>query len=173
MSLTKKLLTAAAQSGVIMFAGDVTCQAFVNSTTSFWKEVDAGRAAKMGLVGFSLHGPYMYLAFSRVDNYFGVASTLRNVLTKTAVIQLSAFPFYLCVLFAYLGFLEGRSFPTEIVSNVKEKAKKAYMAGCVFWPIANIFGFRYIPSHARVMYLASVGVVWNTYISYMNQVIAR
>mmetsp|Transcript_13392 Transcript_13392/g.13191 ORF Transcript_13392/g.13191 Transcript_13392/m.13191 type:complete len:95 (-) Transcript_13392:72-356(-) len=75
------------------------------------------------------------------------------------------FPVYVVALFAYLGFLDGAP---SITDNIAHKAPQAFVAGCGFWPVANMFGFKFIPSTARVPYLAACGVFWNTYISWMD-----
>lgn len=40
--------------------------------------------------------------------------------------------------------------------------------GCVFWPIANFINFSFISPGARLPYLATVGGLWNGYLSYIN-----
>ena len=122
----------------------------------------------MGLVGCTLHGPYFYVMFGAVDRYFGQSRSLTTVLSKTALIQLTVFPLYLGALFTYLGLLERKAWPEEVLANTKAKVPPSFLAGCVFWPVANAIGFRYFASTSRVAYLASTGVLWNTFISYTN-----
>lgn len=168
----RRIFQAGAQSGVIMCLGDVACQSTCNILDSkYLSTIDYRRTLQMGLVGLTLHGPYMYLAFSKVDAFFGSSASLLNVVRKSLLIQVTAFPFYVMLLFGYLGFLEGRVFPTGIWDNIKEKVPKAYLSGCFFWPFANALGFRFVPSENRVIYLASVGIVWNAYISYINSLV--
>ncbi|EER10776.1 hypothetical protein Pmar_PMAR000820 [Perkinsus marinus ATCC 50983] len=58
---------------------------------------------------------------------------------KTAVAQVVVFPVYVVALFAYLGFLDGAP---SITDNIAHKAPQAFVAGCGFWPVANMFGFK-------------------------------
>jgi protein Mpv17 len=158
MTLLHQFLRASAQSGSVMLLGDLICQGISDGPTD-WQ-----RATRMGLVGATLHGPYFLLAFGAVDRYFGPATSFSTVLRKTALVQVTVFPVYLVLLFAYLGALDSR----DPVTNAKEKMPTAYLGGSIFWPIANMVGFRYISSNSRVLYLASTGLVWNTFISYVN-----
>ena len=45
---------------------------------------------------------------------------------------------------------------------------RTFMAGGLFWPVANMVNFMWIPSTQRVLYVNAVGVVWNAYLSYAS-----
>eukprot|EP01052_Picozoa_sp_SAG31_P048261 SAG31_NODE_10020_length_1194_cov_1.830137_3_plen_74_part_00 len=38
----------------------------------------------------------------------------------------------------------------------------------MFWPVANFVNFRFLGPQHRVAYVASCGVMWNTFISLLN-----
>ena len=44
----------------------------------------------------------------------------------------------------------------------------AFWAGNLFWPVANFVNFRFLGPQHRVAYVASCGVMWNTFISLLN-----
>ncbi|KAF4677769.1 hypothetical protein FOL47_010362 [Perkinsus chesapeaki] len=124
------------QSGTVMLVGDAVAQTLMG-TEAYSPE----RSARFALVGCTLHGPYFFLTFRQLDRYFGPAVNIRTILAKTAAAQVGVFPIYLVALFAYLGALDGVS---SIRDNVAQKAPEAFMAGCGFWPVANIFGFKFL-----------------------------
>jgi hypothetical protein len=66
-----------------------------------------------------------------------------------------------------MGFMEGLN-KTEVLEKVSKRAPEAFMGGCVFWPLVNVFNFTFIPATARVPYLATAGAFWNTFLSWLN-----
>ena len=150
-----------------MTFGDIIAQSIEkqrDENVTDWK-----RAARMGLVGFTLHGPYFYFAFSQIERFIGPAISLNTAMQKTAISQFVAFPPYLALLFTYLSVLKGETDLKILSSETKRKAADAFIVGCFFWPVANMFGFMYISNKFRVPYLAGVGIIWNTFISMCNQ----
>ena len=127
---------------------------------------DPVRTLRWTTIGLALHGPYFRYCFSRLDQMFKTQSLL-VVAKKTALAQFIVFPPYLVALFTSLGIMEG-STGNDILEGVRTKVPKAFMSGCIFWPIANAINFSLVPSTARVQYLASVGALWNGYLSWMN-----
>ena len=127
---------------------------------------DPVRTLRWATVGLTLHGPYFRYCFARLDQMFaGTAQSLLVVAKKTALAQFIVFPPYLVALFTAIGLMEGSD---DIFGKVRTNVPKAFMGGCIFWPIANCFNFALVPTTARVPYLASVGALWNGYLSWMN-----
>jgi hypothetical protein len=156
-----------------MFLGDSIYQAISDPSRENSEGIDLKAAARMALVGATLHGPYFYATFSAVDTLFGPSTSLVVILKKTLFVQSIVFPVYLYALFGYLGLLEGRKWPLEVIANSIAKTPAAFIAGSVFWPIVNIVGFRLVPPQSRVIYLASTGVAWNTFISHTNRTVPK
>jgi protein Mpv17 len=148
-----------------MFLGDIIAQTLVRSSSN--QKIDFPRALKFGLVGLTLHGPYYFLTFSRISAI--VASRfpsrpVRAALIKTALAQFLVFPVYLPVFFGYWDVLNSAS-TLSAPSALLARCTETYVAGCQFWPFVNMLGFMYVPNEFRVLYLASTGLVWNTYLS--------
>lgn len=147
---------------------------------------DPMRTAKWGICGLTLHGPYFFKMFGHVDRFFGPATTFANAVTKTAFVQVTVYPVYLTILFAYMGCLEGvpltlpketeedtRSLGTlvqtsPLVEKVCRTVPESFLGGCVFWPVANTVNFAFCPAHLRVPYLAACGCAFNQYLSWLN-----
>ena len=167
------------QSASIMTLADVATQLLVekrsllvpggkaddDNAVSAAPRYDPVRTLRWTTVGLALHGPYFFLSFGKLDKMFGAATNLWIVAKKTTFAQFVVFPPYLCALFTYLGIMEGNG---DVLGKVKDRVPKAFMSGCVFWPIANILNFSFVPASRRVPYLAAVGGLWNGYLSWLN-----
>ena len=163
------------QSASIMTVADIMTQLVVEKKSLVGNKseddnvvarYDPVRTLRWATVGLTLHGPYFRYCFARLDQMFaGTAQSLLVVAKKTALAQFIVFPPYLVAQFTAIGLMEGSD---DIVGKVRTNVPKAFMSGCIFWPIANCFNFALVPSTARVPYLASVGALWNGYLSFMK-----
>eukprot|EP00397_Hematodinium_sp_SG-2012_P060120 GEMP01077893.1.p1 GENE.GEMP01077893.1~~GEMP01077893.1.p1 ORF type:complete len:188 (+),score=24.55 GEMP01077893.1:115-678(+) len=155
------VLRAGAQSGSILFVGDLLAQ---HVWANPW---DYKRSAQWGVLGLCLHGPWFLMSFRKIDAFFGPATNMATVLKKTAAAQCLAFPPYLCGFFIALGFMEGKN-THEVSLKLRTSVPDAFAMGCIFWPIANIVNFRLVPNTARVPCLATAAIVWNIILSTYN-----
>ena len=166
-------IRAGMQSASIMTVADIMTQLVVekkslvdDNTGKDLARYDPVRTLRWATVGLTLHGPYFRYCFARLDQIFaGTAQSLLVVAKKTALAQFIVFPPYLVALFTAIGIMEGSD---NVVGKVRTNVPKAFMGGCIFWPITNCFNFALVPPTARVPYLASVGALWNGYLSFMN-----
>jgi len=110
----------------------------VTATSSSVVHYDPIRTMHWTVVGLTLHGPYFFLAFGKLDRLFS-ASTFANAFKKTAITQLTIFPPYLVALFSFLNVLErqGSDSKTSNNNDIIPKVQQAFKVGCIFWPIAN------------------------------------
>lgn len=143
--------------------------------------LDAGRAARFALIGATLHGPFFLNGFRWVEGAvnarLGAGVSMRTVLAKTALGQVTLFPAYLTAFFAYSAYLE-EIFErgTRDLGTIAEAAKSriasqfgpSFAGGCVFWPCVNVINFGAVPPSGRVAYVAGVGVAWNAFLSWRN-----
>ena len=188
LTLLRSVAKAGIQSASIMAIADISTQLAVENRSFITNEEksickDTHQAsdkqqvimipyehyARWTIIGLTLHGPYFFLAFGKLDRLFST-STFANAFKKTAIAQLTIFPPYLIALFTYLGVLErqGSDSKTSNNNDIISKVQQAFKVGCIFWPIANSINFSFISPHRRIPYLATVGGVWNGYLSYMN-----
>lgn len=175
--LLQQVARAGFQSGTIMAAADVFTQTVIEGSgnaAAAAEEVDWPRTGRWAIAGLTIHGPFFFLGFRRVDQYFGAATSLKIVAYKTATAQFVLFPPYLVALFSYFGYLESfnSSFNhdawTGVTTKVRHCVPAAFVSGCVFWPIANVLNFGFVPASLRVPYLAASAGVWNSYLSWTN-----
>ena len=142
-----------------------------SSTILSW---DFERTIRWGIAGLFIHGPYFFMGFSQVDSYFAKLKPPHSpppwkvVVGKTLIAQCILFPPYLVALFTYMGYMEGLGTYEKISEKVVDRVPKAFMTGCIYWPIANATNFAFISNTMRVPYLAVTAGIWNGYLSYMN-----
>ena len=119
-------------------------QAKTNNNNNYW---DYERTIRWYIAGLCIHGPYFFVGFSKIDNYFASLKPpivpWKMVVSKTLIAQLVLFPPYLVALFTYMGYMEGLESVEKIKDKVIDRVPKAFYAGCVYWPIANGTNFVY------------------------------
>ena len=146
-----------------MTAADILTQLGIETTKQH--NYNVHRTLRWTAAGLTLHGPYFFVGFSQLDRYFGAAPTFRTVALKTAAAQFILFPPYLCMLFAYMGWMEGCN---DVPTKLRQRVPEAFVGGCVYWPVANGINFWLVPSTLRVPYLAMSAGMWNCYLSWAN-----
>lgn len=161
--MLRQVARAGAQSGTIMTLADMGTQLLVEGKTP--DDYSVERTLRWTAIGLTMHGPYFLAGFAMLDKQFGAATSLRVVATKTAVGQLVVFPPYLVAFFGAMGYMEGHP---KIAEKIQTQVPKTFMAGCVYWPIANFVNFSFVSPTMRVPYLACAGGVWNVYLSWTN-----
>jgi protein Mpv17 len=117
--------------------------------------------ANAALINTGLHFYFRWL-----DTRF-IGNSTQMVLKKLTIDQLLVAPTTLA--FFMSAAVYGRSFS---VTEVKEKLSEDYFptlqANWMVWPAANFVNFKFIPSSYRIIYVASLGVMWNGYLSYVS-----
>ena len=166
--LLPPLARAGLQSGTIMSIADLFTQAAIERQ----KRLDWRRTGRWAVAGLCIHGPYFFAGFHRLDARFGVSASWKIVAQKTAAAQFLLFPPYLVALFSFFGLVE-RGSPADALARVRRCVPAAFAGGCVFWPVANLLNFAFVPSRARVPYLAASAGVWNSYLSWTDHKAAR
>jgi Mpv17 / PMP22 family len=180
--LGNQVLRAGLQSGTIMCFADIMTQTVIEGKT--WRSIqdasytfesavnsfDPWRTCRWTVAGLTLHGPYFFVGFRRIDNVFSSRAANTSwlvVVKKTAAAQLVLFPPYLVALFSFMGVMEGKPVD-DLASKVVARVPEAFLSGCLYWPLTNVVNFAVIPSNVRVSYVATAAAVWNSYLSWAN-----
>jgi protein Mpv17 len=160
------VIRASLTSGVVMSAGDLICQRVQNRD----KEIDLRRTARFATVGMCMHGPFFLFGFQWLDSLVPKTPqgpTLKGAMFKVLAGQLTLFPVYLGSALLALSLLEGKAVDRSVAA-MQQTFVPTYLAGSVFWPIANVFNFMFVPSSYRVLYVNVAGLFWNTYLSFVQ-----
>ena len=90
-----------------------------------------------------------------------------QALKKTALGQVTIFPTYVTLFYAYIALLEGKS-ARQACGRVQRNFWPTMATGTVFWPIANMLNFTLVPQRHRVLYVGVMGIAWNSFLSWQN-----
>lgn len=163
----RPVVRSALTSCTLMACGDTISQAIRSHAARKEVVIDSLQTARFAIIGATWHGPYFFTGFRWLDRTFGSSATLAKAATKTLVGQVTLFPVYVVSFFYYMGALEGLNH-AERIEKVRRAAPPTLISGTVFWPIANIFNFLYVPAAYRVVYVNVAGLFWNAFLSWEN-----
>lgn len=157
---------------IIMGAGDVICQLLENKKAKSNKTINLKRTLKQASFSFLLT-PYLHFQYNVIiPKYFAVGSykIIKIILydqTVNAVVCILGF-------FLYMDFLnrEGVFKTSSNQSNDQfyEKFKVGLIGNYKIWPLSQVVNFTIIPPHYRVFFANIVGLFWNIYLSYLQNV---
>jgi protein Mpv17 len=154
------LYTKAATSFTGFTVGDVLAQRFVEDAD---KPHDYARTARMASFGLLIHGTSGHFLYKFLDTTWKGAGA-QAVAKKVLFDQIVWNPLFNSAFFAWLNFTEGKS-----VEDYKEKLiadlPKAYTASWLVWGPLHTFNFAFIPPHQRLLYINSVQVFYNVFLS--------
>ncbi|XP_074060909.1 mpv17-like protein 2 isoform X2 [Macrotis lagotis] len=166
------LLTNTLGCGGLMAAGDGVRQAWERRRAERVPgpppPLDLRRTARMFAVGCSM-GPFLHYWYQWLDKLFPAMGFkgIRTILKKVLVDQLVASPLLGVWYFLGMGCLEGQSLDSAC-QELQEKFWEFYKADWCLWPAAQLVNFLYVPTHYRVMYVNSMTLGWDTYLSYLK-----
>jgi len=129
------------------------------------KDLDKGRLTRMGVTGFIQSPPHYYF-YKYLDQYYP-GRTMKVISKKILLDQLIACPMFSVLFFLPMALMEGKTLANSWSEFVK-KFPTVYLVDWVLWPPCQIINFYFIPTHYRLLYVNSVTVLWNVFLSYMK-----
>lgn len=156
---TNPILAKGLTSLVGFTCGDILAQKFVNKGEEF----DMARLLRLASFGLLLHGPTGHYFYGALDGAMPGTGAL-TVATKVAIDQIIWNPIFGTVFFSYIGLTEGKSF-AEIKSKLEKDLFAAVKGSWTVWPIAHAINFRFIPSSQRLLYINTIQVGYNVFLS--------
>ncbi|XP_033125703.1 mpv17-like protein isoform X2 [Anneissia japonica] len=136
-----------------------------SSTSTLGLDIDWRKVRNIATLGLVFNGPAAFTWYRLLDRWF--PGTLRKtVFKKTIVDQVIGCPPFVSAFYVGLSILEGKE---DKFASLKEKFWSAYLAGFCFWPPAQTINFFFVPSHFRVLYVASAGFVWANILCFINK----
>ena len=163
--------TKALSSTIIAGAGDLTCQYIVQ--TSEKKDgkksfvVDWVRTARFASLGGVLVAPCIHYWYGWLMTAIpGI--TVKATVIRTLLDQLVFAPLFIPTFFTALMGLEG----TTSLSVIKERLEGNFLetlkTNWMLWIPAQLINFGFMPAKYQVLFSNVVGLVWNTYLSFMS-----
>jgi hypothetical protein len=132
--------------------------------------IDIARSAKMGVLGVALNGFCLHGWYRLLDRAFGrqKGKSWNSVLPKMVADQIVYAPFADAAFLVWAAVLRGGS-PETIYNNAKNNLDhsfvRAFIVDCQVWPLANLVGFRFVPTNYRPTYIGVIQLGWQAYMS--------
>jgi protein Mpv17 len=156
------LLVKAATSFVGFTVGDILAQKFIDPD----KEYDVNRTLRLGSFGALIHGPTGHFFYGFLDKQLpGTAAT--TVVSKVAIDQLIWNPIFGVMFFSYLGLTEGKTVD-QIQTKIKNDLQTAVMGSWAVWIPAHTINFKFVPSSQRLLYINSIQIGYNVFLSFLG-----
>ncbi|KAL1510273.1 hypothetical protein AB1Y20_006595 [Prymnesium parvum] len=158
--LSHPLATKSLTSALVTGAGDLFCQLGVERADA----LDRPRLAAFTAVGGLLVAPVLHGWYSLLNSRFpgrrAPAVALRLVLDQALFA-----PIFLPVVMGSALLTEGQAEPRATLSR---EWWPALLVNWQLWVPAQLINFRWMPPHYQVLFANGVGLVWNTYLSYVS-----
>ncbi|XP_044578301.1 protein Mpv17 [Cotesia glomerata] len=152
----------ALQAGALMAVGDQMAQNLVENRS--FNDLDFMRTAKFYAIGFFIGGPSTRTWYGVLDKYIGSKGTV-VALKKVAFDQLLFAPTFIVVLLSSIGLMQGNDI-NGIKTKLSNEYKDILINNYKLWPMVQLVNFTFVPLHYQVLFVQSVAVFWNTYVSF-------
>jgi protein Mpv17 len=157
------ILTKALTSLTGFALGDFLAQKFIDKRD----ELDLQRLARMASFGLLVHGPTGHFFYGWLDNKIK-SNGAAAVASKVFIDQVLWNPIFGTLFFGYMGAAEGlglSAIKTRIENNLWSSVKGSWTV----WPVAHAINFRYIPTSQRLLYINSIQIGYNMFLSVLGQ----
>jgi protein Mpv17 len=155
----KPLLMKALTSFVGFALGDILAQIFIQKNDPF----DFKRLARMASFGFLVHGTSSHWFYGMLDGKIPGTSA-KVVFTKVFIDQVLWNPCFGVMFFSYVALLEAKGLQ-YVVDKVRNELLTQVTGSWKVWPVAHAINFRFIPSSQRVLYINTIQIGYNCFLS--------
>jgi len=156
------LLAKACTSFVGFFTGDVLAQLFIQKNDPF----DWARLFRLASFGFLVHGTTSHWFYGMLDGKIPGTSA-KVVFTKVFIDQVLWNPIFGIMFFCYLGILELKGIG-YVIDKTKNDLFNAVTGSWTVWPLAHTINFRFVPSNQRVLYINTIQIGYNCFLSILG-----
>eukprot|EP00631_Chrysoreinhardia_giraudii_P008094 CAMPEP_0197427248 /NCGR_PEP_ID=MMETSP1170-20131217/37704_1 /TAXON_ID=54406 /ORGANISM="Sarcinochrysis sp, Strain CCMP770" /LENGTH=215 /DNA_ID=CAMNT_0042954931 /DNA_START=53 /DNA_END=700 /DNA_ORIENTATION=+ len=154
---TKPLLTKACTSLVGFGLSDAMTQILIEKI-----DFNAMRLVKMASFGFLIHGTTGHYFYQFLDSVMSGATPL-FVAAKVAIDQTLWAPVFMVMFFSYMMIFEGT--PELIVDKIKQDVFTAVKGSWMTWIPAHTINFAFVPPSQRLLYINSIQIFFNMFMS--------
>lgn len=138
--------------------GDVLAQLFIEKG-----QYDVVRTIRMASFGLLVHGTTGHWFYGKLDAAI-VGTGAAQVASKVAIDQIIWNPIFGVMFFGYMGLFEGAGLDGT-VKKIKRDLMKQVTGSWTVWPIAHAINFRFIPNSQRILYINSIQIFYNCFLS--------
>ena len=153
----KPIFTKACTSGVGFAVSDVLTQLFIEKM-----DFDLKRLVKMASFGFLLHGTTGHFFYKFLDGKLTGTAPL-TVAAKVAIDQTCWAPVFMVMFFSYMMVFEGT--PDLIEAKIRQDVFTAVKGSWMTWIPAHTINFAFVPSDMRLLYINTIQIFFNMFMS--------
>jgi len=154
--------------GVILGAADLAGQALQDSQRSDEDktDIDIARTARFAFFGLALQAPWNHFYYQILDGTIPptVDPWTPTTAVKTVIDQFVQAPIFTVLIFAFLGFLEGKN-ADSIKQQLEDDYADTMVANWKLWVPATVVNLAFVPPILRVLYLNCVFFFWSIFLS--------
>jgi len=158
----KPLLMKALTSFVGFALGDILAQKFIQKTDPF----DWFRLFRLCSFGFLVHGTSSHWFYGWLDGKLPGTSA-KMVFTKVFIDQVLWNPCFGVMFFSYVALLEAKGIG-YVIHKTKSELLTQVTGSWKVWPVAHAINFRFIPSSQRVLYINTIQIGYNCFLSLIS-----
>uniref|UniRef100_A0A7S0NSY3 Peroxisomal membrane protein MPV17 n=1 Tax=Calcidiscus leptoporus TaxID=127549 RepID=A0A7S0NSY3_9EUKA len=158
----KPLLMKALTSFTGFAIGDILAQKFIQKTSPF----DWLRLFRLASFGFLVHGTSSHWFYGKLDGLIP-GTTAAVVFTKVFIDQVLWNPIFGIMFFSYVALLEVKGLD-YVIDKTKTELLTQVTGSWKVWPIAHAINFRFIPSSQRVLYINTIQIGYNCFLSLIS-----
>mmetsp|Transcript_29648 Transcript_29648/g.66537 ORF Transcript_29648/g.66537 Transcript_29648/m.66537 type:complete len:263 (-) Transcript_29648:143-931(-) len=160
------LLVKSVTAGVILGAADLAGQAIQSTNDEDAGGVDIARFARFAFFGFILQAPWNHAYYLLLDGALPPTEDPFTATTgvKVLIDQFVQAPIFTVIIFAFLGFLEGKT-SEEIKQQLDDDYKDTMIANWKLWVPATAVNIAFCPPILRVLFLNCVFFFWSIFLS--------
>jgi len=170
------LLVKSLTAGVLLGAADLAGQAVQQVTASAAAggddeetksaSIDFARTARFAFFGLVLQAPWNHAYYSFLDGAIPPTEDPWTTTTavKTVIDQFVQAPIFTVLIFAFLGFLEGKN-AEQIKLQLEDDYADTMVANWKLWVPATVINLAFVPPILRVLYLNVVFFFWSIFLS--------
>jgi len=156
------LLMKAFTSFVGFATGDILAQLFIQKNDPF----DWARLARLASFGFFVHGTTSHWFYGMLDGKIPGTSA-KVVFSKVFIDQVLWNPIFGIMFFGYIGALEAKGIG-YVIDKTKNDLFNSVKGSWTVWPLAHTINFRFVPSSQRVLYINSIQIGYNCFLSILG-----
>ncbi|CAM9164128.1 unnamed protein product [Discosporangium mesarthrocarpum] len=160
---TQPLITKSLTSMVGFALGDLLAQKGVEKK----EKIDVTRLLRLASFGALIHGSTGHFFYNFLDSKIPGTAAL-TVAKKVFIDQVIWNPIFGCMFFGYMGAVDGLG-PSAIGDKLKNNLWTSVKGSWTVWPVAHAINFRYIPTSQRLLYINTIQIFYNCFLSIISQ----
>ena len=141
--------------------GDIIAQTCIEK-----KPFDFARMARLSSFGFFVHGSTSHWFYGKLDGKIPGTSA-SAVASKVFIDQVLWNPIFGIMFFSYVAVLELKGLG-YVVDKIQNELMTQVTGSWKVWPVAHAINFRFIPTQQRVLYINSIQIGYNCFLSLIS-----